>query len=294
MHGEAGGNLDVRGLAKTYGTVRAVDDVTLSLAPGEFGGLVGANGAGKTTTMSCVGGLTRPDRGTIRICGVDAARHGVAARREIGIASQRVALYGGLSVEANLRFFARVAGGGGPVQQTAFDRLVSALRLERLLKRPVVTLSVGQQRLVHVASALVHHPRVVLLDEPTAGLDADARNALLAWLHTITDEGASVLLATHHLSEVEAHCSTVTLVHRGRVVAAGAVSELIERYGAPRVEISIDGETVVHPGSDVMTALTAVGGNGSVDAVRVVRPSLEAVFGRLTDASIDAGGVLGK
>jgi ABC-type multidrug transport system ATPase subunit len=280
-------------LAKAYGTVQAVEDVTLSLAAGEFGGLVGANGAGKTTTMSCVGGLLSPDRGEIRICGINALANGPEARRAIGIAGQRVALYGGLSVETNLRFFARVAGGGAPVAQAAFDNLVGVLRLGPLLSRPVVALSVGQQRLVHVASALVHRPRVVLLDEPTAGLDVTAREGLLEWLHTFTDEGASVLLSTHHLSEVEAHCSTVSLLHRGRVVAAGTVSELIERHGAPRVEISIGGETIAHPGHDVMTAITAVKGNGPVDAVRVVRPSLEAVFAGLTEASIEAGGELG-
>jgi ABC-2 type transport system ATP-binding protein len=283
--------LDVRGLAKRYGAVRAVDGVELRVQAGELRGLVGANGAGKSTTISCIAGVLGPDAGGVRVCGLDALRDGRRARRELGVAGQRPALYGGLAVRTNLRFFAGLAS-GGQASERNLDEVVEALRLGPLLERCPRDLSVGQQRLVHVATALVHRPRVLLLDEPTAALDAQAREDLLELLSRRAEQGAAVVLSTHQLADVEERCATVTLLHRGRSIASGRVGELIDRHGRPRVEVRVAGRTLVCPGQDVAAALAAAGAQRTVDSVRVIRPSLQAVFATLAQASVDASGEL--
>ncbi len=284
--------LDVRDLAKRYGAVRAADGVELRVAPGELRGLVGANGAGKSTTISCIAGVLAPDAGSVRICGVDALRDGRRARRRLGVAEQRAALYGGLSVHTNLRFFAGLAGGARGAGERGIGEVVETLGIGPLLDRRACALSVGQQRVVHVAAALVHRPRVVLLDEPTAGLDAQAREDLLGLLRQRAEQGAAVVLSTHRLDEVEEHCATVTLLHRGRSIACGRVDELVGRHGRPRVELRVAGRTLVCPGQDVAAALATAGAERTVDSVRVIRPSLQAVFATLVQASVDASGEL--
>ncbi len=284
--------LDVQGLVKRFGTACAVDRADLRVEAGELRGLVGANGAGKSTTISCIAGVLTPDAGSVRVGGVDALRDGRRAQRQLGVAGQRTALYGGLSVRTNLRFFAGLASGSRARIERDVDEVLGALRLDRLADARPARLSVGQQRLVHVATALVHRPRVLLLDEPTASLDAQAREDLLDLLVRRAEEGAAVVISTHQLADVEEHCATVTLLHRGRSIAHGRVAELIERYGRPRVEVCVGAETVVCPGQDVVAALVAAGAERTVDNVRVIRPSLQAVFATLVSASVDASGEL--
>jgi len=284
--------LDVCGLTKRYGAVHAVEEVSLRVEAGELRGLVGPNGAGKSTTISCVAGVLRADSGAVRVCGVNALRDRRRAQRWLGVASQRIALYGGLSVRTNLRFFAGLASGDRLVSERDVDETIETLRLGPLADTPPARLSLGQQRLVHVATVLVHRPRVLLLDEPTAGLDVQARADLLDLLRGRAVEGAAVVISTHQLGDVEEHCATVTLLHRGRLIASGHVTELIERHGQPRVELRVGAETLVWQGHDIVAALTAAGAERAIDDVRVIRPSLQAVFSTLVQASVDAGGEL--
>ncbi len=269
-----------------------MEGLELTLEAGELRGLVGANGAGKTTTISCTCGLLRPDRGEIRLCGVDALRRGREARAQLGVAGQRTALYGGLSVHANLRFFARLVDADRRASERRVRAIAEALHLESLLDRQVLGLSVGQQRLVHVAGALVHRSRILLLDEPTAGLDMHARADLLNLLAARANEGTAVLLSTHHLQEVEEHCATVTILHRGRVIETGAITDLVSRHGAVHVEIATSGGTVVRPGENVPAALASMPVDAPIDSVRVIRPSLQAVFGALTEQHVGSAGEL--
>lgn len=285
-------NLEIRDLVKAFGSVQAVDGLELTLEAGELRGLVGANGAGKTTTIACTCGLLRPDRGEIRICGVDVASRGREARARLGVAGQRTALYGALTVRANLQFFARLVDSDWSASERQVSAIAEALRLGLLMDRQVVGLSVGQQRLVHVASALAHRSRVLLLDEPTAGLDLRARADLLALLTARAEEGTAVLLSTHHLQEVEEHCATVSILHRGRIIETGAIPDLVGRHGAARVEIATAGRTVVRSGEDVLAALASMPADAAIDSVKVIRPSLRAVFGALTELHMGNTGEL--
>jgi ABC-2 type transport system ATP-binding protein len=286
--GDAG--VAVEGLSKAFAGNVAVDDLSLSVEPGEIVGLLGPNGAGKTTTISCMGGLLRPDRGAVTICGEDALRRGRRTRRHLGIATQRLGLYPYLDVEANLRFFAALRG--APPRE--LDRLVTEiaepLQLGALLATPVGRLSTGQQRLAHVASAMIGRPAVLLLDEATANLDVSARHVVLEMVRRLAAEGTAVLYSSHYLGEIEDLCGRVVILFSGRVLADGDVGYLVERHGGGRVELTIDGRTVVRESADLGAALRSVASIERIDSVRVVRPSLETVFLALTGAHMDVHG----
>ena len=252
--------LELSAVRKRFGSVQALDGVDFVATAGEVHGLVGVNGAGKTTLLACAAGMLRPDAGEIRVCGLDARSRRREAAALIGLAAQRTALYSGLSVRTNATFFARAGGASrGHAERSATD-LIETLGLGPVADRQVLTLSVGQQRVAHVVCALAHAPRLVLLDEPTAGLDAAARAALAAVLRERAAAGATVVLSTHQLQEIESQCATVTVLDRGRVLASGPVGSLIERFG------------------------------GSRDVVRTGEPSFENAFLALTSAPGEALG----
>ena len=281
--------LEVEGLARSYGTTVAVRRLDLKLLQGDVVGLLGPNGAGKTTSISCIAGLLTPDAGEVRVLGAGAHRHDV--RRGIGLATQALSVYPGLTVRANLRFFGRLGGLDSASAEDSIARIEGVLHLRPLLDRRISELSVGQQRIAHVACAFAHRPRLLLLDEPTAGLDVSARQAVLALVRLVADEGAAVLFSSHNINEVQELCPKVVIINEGEVIASGTVTRLINRWGDPRVEMRFGDDVLVTPGSDLAVAIKALDGR-QPDAVRVVHPSLEAVFLRLTGLRVDDAGEL--
>ena len=281
--------LEVRGLARSYGTTVAVRKLDLKLAAGDVVGLLGPNGAGKTTSISCIAGLLTPDVGEVRVLGSDVRSHNHDVRRGIGLATQALSVYPGLSVRANLRFFGRLGGLGVSAVDASIERIERVLQIGALVDRRVSQLSVGQQRIAHVACAFAHRPSLLLLDEPTAGLDVSARQAVLNLVRIVADEGAAVLFSSHNMTEVQDLCPKVVIINGGEVIAAGAVARLIDKWGDPRVEMRFGAEVVVTPGSDLAVAIKSLDGR-QPDTVRVVHPSLEAVFLRLTGLRVDASG----
>jgi ABC-type multidrug transport system ATPase subunit len=282
--------LKVGGLRKSYGENVAVADLSLSVGAGEVVGLLGPNGAGKTTTISCISGLQRPDQGAVSICGVDALRSGRRARRNFGLATQTSALYAPLDAERNLRFYGALAGASGTDLDRDVEGAIERFQLKRLLGRPVSKLSIGEKRLVHVASAVVGRPRVVLLDEATANLDVNARQLVVEAIRTLAEEGCAILYSSHYLEEVEELCGRVIILHQGTVIAEGAVSDLIGDHGGGRVELVVEGRVVVAETTDLREALKAVDSIERLQSARVVPPSLEAVFIALTGEQIDKEG----
>jgi len=277
-------------LRKSFGSAVVVDGLTFSVTPGQIVGLLGPNGAGKTTTISCIAGLLRPDGGTIEICGADAMRAGPAARAKLALVSQRSALYPRLDVEGNLRFYAELSGARRAELRRAVGETIEQLRLGPLLGRWVAQLSTGQRQLAHVASAMVTRPAVLLLDEATAHLDVAARRVVHEVVRAASAGGCAVVYSSHHLDEVEELCSHVVIISQGKTIAAGEVEALVEEFGGGRVELVIDGRTVVHDSPDLRAALLAVDAVERIEATRVVRPSLEAVFMALTGERIDDEG----
>jgi ABC-2 type transport system ATP-binding protein len=282
--------VSTEGLTKTFGAAVGIGNVSLSVGEGEIVGLLGPNGAGKSTTISCIAGLLRPDRGRIVICNEDALRHGRRARRRLGIAMQRTAVYPYLDVETNLRFFGALGGASGRDLARSVANTIELLNLGRLRATRVSQLSIGQQRLVHVAAAVIGRPRVLLLDEATANLDISARRVVLDMVRGLASQGTAVLYSSHYLGEVEDLCGRVVILFRGGVLAKGEVRELVRRHGGARVELALDGEVVVQAGNDLAAALRSVERIERIRSARVVQPSMEAVFLSLTGSQIGADG----
>jgi ABC-2 type transport system ATP-binding protein len=214
--------LQVHNLAKSYGTLQAVRDLSFSIAPGEVFGLLGPNGAGKTTTLECILGLRRPDAGTIQISGTDALANPARARHLLGAQLQVSAFQDKITPRQALRFFAAFYRQHEPI-----DPLLTQFDLADKADRPFDTLSFGQRRRLDIAVALVHQPKVILLDEPTAGMDPLGRRELHALIARLKDAGRGILLTTHHMEEAHRLCDRVGILSRGSLAATDAPDALI-------------------------------------------------------------------
>jgi ABC-2 type transport system ATP-binding protein len=227
--------IEVENLVKIYNGTAAVDGVSLSIPAGAIVGLLGGNGAGKTTTISSIMGLVRPTSGTVRVLGADMNRDRHRVLHRMNFESPYVDLPGRLTVRQNLLTFARLYGLPDPDARAR--QLSDELELGEFFDRPTGKLSAGQKTRVALAKALVNDPEVLLLDEPTASLDPDTA----AWIRDRIarhreEKGATVLLASHNMREVERLCDRVVFMRRGKVVADATPSELLERYGRDTME----------------------------------------------------------
>ena len=233
--------LEARGLVKRYGARAALDGFDLDVRAGEITGLIGHNGAGKTTFMEVVTGLVRPDRGEVRVAGIDARRRPRAARRLLGIAPQELALYLTATVRDNLRLFGALAGlRGGPLRR-AVDEIAEELMLTDVLGQRAGLLSGGQRRRTQAATAMVGGAPLLLLDEPTAGADPQTRTALLAAVRARAAAGAAVLYTTHYLPELADLDATLAVARAGRVIARGSQDSLTR--GLPgELRLRFDGD----------------------------------------------------
>jgi ABC-2 type transport system ATP-binding protein len=223
--------IEVAGLTRRFGARTAVENLSLCVGAGQIAGLIGANGGGKTTSLRMLAGLLAPDAGAGHVLGHDLAAADGGIRRAVGYMAQRLALYGSLSVQDNLRFRAEVYG--VPDVAKTVRRVLAEYGLAPYANQPVESLSGGWTRLLQLAAALVHAPRLVLLDEPTAGLDAAARQAVWHRLASLAGAGIAVVIATHDLAEAE-RCSQVTVLAGGTVRAQGAPRAIV-RDSAARV-----------------------------------------------------------
>ncbi|MGN6556521.1 MAG: ABC transporter ATP-binding protein [Solirubrobacterales bacterium] len=275
--------LAVASISKRYGHVQAVGEVSFDVRPGEIVGVLGPNGAGKTTTLSMICGLVRPDAGTIAVAGADVAADPAVARRQLGYAAQGLSIYPILTTRENVVFFGRLCGLSRTEAQKRTAELIEMFDLGECRDRPAGELSGGQQRRVHIACALVARPRLVLLDEPTVGMDVLGRARALETIAAIAAEGIGVCLSSHYLREVEDCCDRVVILDRGQVIAVGTPQALIAAHGKSYVQLRLaGGATSTQPVDDVASELPAMieaaQGKGEVVGIDIVRPSLDAVF----------------
>lgn len=225
----------VAGLAKHYGAVRAVDDVSFAIDRGGVTALLGGNGAGKTTTMSMLLGLLLPTAGSIRVLGEDMIRHRYRVLPRLNFSSPYVDLPHRLTVEENLRIYAGLYGVRNPRQRLL--ALSADLGLTDLLRRSAGSLSAGQKTRVALAKALINEPELLLLDEPTASLDPETGDFVRGYLSDYRERrSATILLASHNMGEVERLCSQVLMLKKGRIVDRGSPQELLDRYGREDME----------------------------------------------------------
>lgn len=314
--------LHVEHLNKSYGNIRALCNVALTIAPSEIVALLGPNGAGKTTFVSIVAGLRRPDSGSVRVFGIDAIKMSRQARSVIAIAPQETGVYPVLSVRNNLRFFAELAGLRKRALRDAIDSVAETFGLAHLMDRIAATLSGGEKRRLHSALALVADRPLLLLDEPTVGADVEARTRLLRYVQDLAGRGTAVCYSTHYLPEIETLNARVVILDHGRVRASGSIEELISKHAERAVELTFEGpipeglfnESLLNPDlsslrieqldrtvritcDDPAAAAALVmarvsGSDVSPRSISIVQPSLEAVFlsvtgTRLTDFNED-------
>ena len=227
----------VEGLVKRYGDIRAVDGVSFQVGVGEIYGLLGPNGAGKTTTFSMLAGLLAPDDGRITMGGVDLADDPVAVKRGLGIVPQEVAVYEELTARENLRLWAGLYGLTGAALDQAVARALDEVGLSGRSKEPVELFSGGMKRRLNLSLGLVHGPRVILLDEPTVGIDPQARANILDVVRRVADAGAAVLYTTHYLEEAEQLCDRIGILDHGKLLAEGTLAELKELVGEEEVVV---------------------------------------------------------
>ncbi|MFO1158220.1 MAG: ABC transporter ATP-binding protein [Reyranellaceae bacterium] len=228
-------SIDVRHLRKVYGEIVAVDDLSFSVPRGAVLGLLGGNGAGKTTTIAMLLGLLEPTAGEINVLGVDMRHRRYAALPRMNFSSPYVDLPHRLTVRQNLLFYGRLYGVRNLVRR--IDEIAEHMQVAPFLDRQSGKLSAGQKTRVALAKALINSPEVLLLDEPTASLDPDTADWVRSYLETYQREtGATILLASHNMGEVERLCDDVILLQTGRVFERGSPRELIERFGREDME----------------------------------------------------------
>jgi ABC-2 type transport system ATP-binding protein len=233
--------LEVRQLRKAYGGLVAVDDVSFTLRPGELVGLLGPNGAGKTTTVSMIAGLVQPDRGEVLIEGQPLRGDTDTKKRRIGLVPQDLALYDELTAEANLAFFGALFGLTGQALAGALDRSLTLVGLADRRRDPVRTFSGGMKRRLNLAAGLLHDPAILLLDEPTVGVDPQSRNAIFDNLETLKAAGKALLYTTHYMEEAERLADRLVIIDHGRVVAEDTLAGMRGRVaGAGGGPVSLE------------------------------------------------------
>jgi ABC-2 type transport system ATP-binding protein len=305
--------LQVEGLVRRFGDRTAVDGVSFAIAPGEAYGLLGPNGAGKTTTIRMVCGLLRPDAGTVRIDG-RSPWDDRSVKALVGFVPQDVALYGDLTARENLRFVGKLYRLRGRALADAVAEALEVVDLADRADERVEAFSGGMKRRLNIAAGLVHRPRLLVLDEPTVGVDPQSRHAILERVAALRERGMAVLYTTHYMEEAERVCDRVGIVDRGRLVAEGTRRELVDQLGEQdRIELSATGDLdrfaaacrmltgvteagVVSDGLHLLVtqgrrALPAVleaaeRSGAEVSSVEVVEPDLEAVFLHLTGTAL--------
>ena len=302
--------IEVQEVRKSYGDRAAVDGVSFVAGDGMVFGLLGPNGAGKSTTIGCISGLLAPSSGRIGVCGHDVVRAARTARACIGVVPQELALYEDLNAASNLSYWGAAYGLRGRELERRVGEVLELTGLSDRAREPVKKLSGGMKRRLNFGCGIVHHPRVLLLDEPTVGVDPQSRVRLLDMVREQARAGTCVLYTTHYMEEAQDLCDRLAIMDHGRILAAGTLEELrgllgerdlvrltgefepegtrigIEALGDAEV-VSIDSGTMLVAAGNASRRLPALfdmvaKAGGRVDETTLNRPNLESLFIKLT------------
>jgi ABC-2 type transport system ATP-binding protein len=302
--------IEVKDLKKTYGETRAVDGVSFSVERGEIFGMLGPNGAGKTTTTEILEGLRTPDSGSVRVLGLDVLRQAQKVKERIGVQLQTTALYPRLTVREVLNLFATFYSG----EKRSTDQLIDMMNLREKQKTQSKDLSGGQRQRLSVALALINKPEIIFLDEPTTGLDPQARHSLWENIREIHKAGTTVFLTTHYMEEAEVLCDRVAVVDSGKIISLDSPSGLIHQHfketaiefdltngtppegtfrrlqGVTRPAVRENKHVTIYTNDAALTlgGLTDLAREGAIkfDDLHVRRATLEDVFLKLTGKHI--------
>ncbi len=222
----------VEDLAKQYAGAdkMALDGLSLSIRAGEIFGLLGPNGAGKTTAISILSTILQPTRGRVTLCDIDSLAHPKKARRCIGLVPQEIALYPELTARENLAFFGRLQGLGGSQLKVNIDNALKSVGLEQSAHRKVATFSGGMKRRANLSVGMLHDPKILFLDEPTVGVDAQSRQMIMDKLQEIQQNGTTMIYTTHYMEEAQQLCDRIAIMDQGRILVMGTASELLASH----------------------------------------------------------------
>ena len=306
--------LETNGLTKSFGDVEAVKDVSFKIAEGETYGLLGPNGSGKTTTISMICGLLEPDAGTVIVGGMPMTSSTLEPKKLIGLVPQELAIYPDLSARENLVFFGRLYGIPKQELTKRVDEVLRVIGLFDRAKDRAGNYSGGMKRRLNIGIGLIHAPTLLILDEPTVGVDPQSRNAILGAIEQLADAGIAVLFTTHYMEEAQRLCDRVAIIDGGVVRAEGTQRELVQLVGenelirvtgsgsireaaettkalkgvadasATNEEVSILAPNAGEVLTEVLRTISAAG--MSVDTVMVEKPDLETVFLHLTGKAL--------
>lgn len=287
-----GAVLKLEQLRKAFGATVAVDGLSLEVRRGEVFGLLGPNGAGKSTTIGMAIGLIAPDSGTVEIEGGGSPRS-PEVRATLGVAPQALALYDDLTARENLAFFGTMYGMASAKLRERVASVLEAVGLTARKDDRVGGYSGGMKRRLNLAAALIHDPPLLLLDEPTAGVDPQSRNNILDLVRTLAGEGRTIVYTTHYMEEASKLCDRIGIVDKGKLLALGTLDELIAKHGGKSVVVSrtagaVDGAAERVESDDPVREISRIlqVGGSAVREVRVERPDLEGVFLKLTGRSL--------
>ena len=228
-------------LIKRFGSVTAVNDVSLTVRKGEIFGFLGPNGAGKTTTMRLLTGVLTPDSGTVNINGIDIHRHPLEAKMQMGVIPESSTVYGDMSAEQNLQLSGQMYGMPRADRDKRIDELLLRMGLSEKRKILVRTFSKGMKQRISIACAIIHRPDVLLLDEPTSGLDVQSRRLVIETIRDMNEQGSTIFLTTHNIEEANTLCQTVCIINKGKIVAQDSPEQLKKMFDTTRsVEVSFD------------------------------------------------------
>lgn len=306
--------LEVEGLSKSFGKLQAVANVSFQVEQGEAFGLLGPNGAGKSTTISMLFGLLTPDQGNIRVSGRTMKEDPAAAKRSLGYVPQEIALYPELSAKENLVFWGRLYGLAGTHLKERVDHVLEVVGLAERAKGKVGTFSGGMKRRINIAAALLHEPQILIMDEPTVGIDPQSRNHILETVKQLNQQGLTIIYTSHYMEEVEYLCSRIGIIDHGQIIALGTVPEL-RRIVGDDAEITItvpgmdqglverlarlehvrqarlQGDELIVTSPLPAMALSAVStflaeAGVTMRSIRIAEPNLETVFLQLTGRAL--------
>jgi len=227
--------LQITELTKRYKDLIAVDRISLEVNQGEIFGFLGPNGAGKTTTINCICGLLKPDSGSITINGQDVVHGGSRVRKMLGVVPQEVALYEEFNAIENLQFWGGLYGLKGKAFKSRIDQLLELTGLKERAKDAVKTYSGGMKRRLNMAAGMIHEPKLLLLDEPTVGIDPQGRHQMLDMVRQIAKQGTTILYTTHYMDEAEDLCDRLAIIDHGRILAMGTQTEVQQIVGENRL-----------------------------------------------------------
>ncbi|MFQ5721210.1 MAG: ABC transporter ATP-binding protein [Candidatus Aminicenantales bacterium] len=301
--------LKIEGLSKSFGEIKAVDDITFEIADGEIFGLLGPNGAGKTTTISMVAGLLQPDSGKITVNSIELATNPRKVKKIMGVVPQDMAFYEELSARENLAFWARLQGLRGKEADRQINYYLEKTGLMARAGDPLKKYSGGMKRRINLIIGLLHQPRLLLLDEPTIGIDVQTRLNIYGLIREASAKGTTILYTTHNMKEAEELCHRMAIMDDGRILASGTLQELIQivgendiafisgNFSAPQAQkivghfsqeevLALEDKKVVlalQASRNIPSLLEKFFKEGiSVNEVTIKQPSLESVFLKLT------------